>query len=78
MWSSIANDGYIGVTGHFVDKDWNMQALTLTTEEMDDRHTGINISARLKDVAATWGVKEKVSAVVHDNAANMMLALRLL
>ena len=78
LWTSIAQDGYIGVTAHFIDLEWEMKSIILTVEEMDERHTAANISERLKAIADEWKITKKVGAVVHDNASNMLLAAKLL
>ena len=78
LWTSIANDPYIGVTGHFLDSKWKLKSVMLTVEEMDERHTGKNIAARLKDIAVLWRIDDKVSAVIRDNAANMVATTRVL
>ena len=50
----------------------------LSTEAMEERHTAVNISQRLREISTDWKVAEKVEAIVHDNAANMVLAATLL
>ena len=46
---------------------------------MAERHTGINIAARIKEVAEMWNIDgEHVSAVVTDNASNMPAAVDIL
>ena len=56
-----------------------MASAVLQTREMPERNTGMHISERLKEAASEWGVaQDKVVAVVHDNAANMVLAGELL
>ena len=60
LWTSIAQDGYIGVTAHFIDLEWEMKSIILTVEEMDERHTAANISERLKAIADEWKITKKV------------------
>ena len=50
----------------------------LSTSEMPERHTGIYIQDRLRKIAKKWNIYDKVSALVHDNAANMVLGSELL
>ena len=46
---------------------------------MPERHTGINISTRLQEVAETWNIDgEHVSAIVTNNASNMSAAVDIL
>ena len=44
MWTSIATEGYIGVTAHYIDQSWCLRSLVLSTEAMEERHTAVNIS----------------------------------
>ena len=45
---------------------------------MMKRHTGVNIAEFLREIAKDWNLDNKVAAVVHDNASNMVLACDLL
>ena len=47
LWTSIANDGYIGITSHFISEDWKLCSVTIGVEEMDERRTGENIAESL-------------------------------
>ena len=48
------------------------------TKEMAERHTGRNIADRLIEMADEWGVAHRrISALVHDNAANAVLGAEL-
>uniref|UniRef100_A0A667YW07 BED-type domain-containing protein n=1 Tax=Myripristis murdjan TaxID=586833 RepID=A0A667YW07_9TELE len=74
-WTSLNATSYITVTSHFLDQEWNMQAGVLSTRAMEERHTGENLHRELNTVVAEW-VSEigRVSACVHDNAANIIKA----
>ena len=55
-----------------------MESKVLQTSEMPERHTRVNISERLKAAACEWNIaNDRLAAVVHDNAANMVLAVDL-
>ena len=44
---------------------------------MPERHIGMHIAARLREAAMEWNIPdERVSAIVHDNAANMRVAVQ--
>ena len=42
------------------------------------RHTRVEIAKKLKTICDNFGIGEKVSTVVHDSAANMVLSLDIL
>lgn len=66
------------MTVHFIDKLWQMCTRVLLTKEMAERHTGRNIADRLIEMADEWGVAHRrISALVHDNAANAVLGAEL-
>ena len=71
-WTSSTLDSYLTVTVHFIDKLWQM------CTELGERHTGINIADRLTKMAKEWDIPHKrISAIVHDNAANAVLGAEL-
>ena len=55
-----------------------MLSCVLETPGKPERHTGQNIADRLAEIADKWNINEKVSVVVHDQAANMKCALGIL
>lgn len=45
----------------------------------EERHTAVNIAERLKDVIAKFNIPpQKIKAVVHDNGANVVAAVKTL
>ena len=61
---------YITLTVHFITDSWKMDSMVLQTQEMPERHTGVNIHAQLSTASEKWKIKEKVVALVRDNASN--------
>jgi hypothetical protein len=70
-WTSCVQDGYITVTCHYVDVDFQAQSLVLATREVEERHTAATLQEHLQNVVREFGLTDKVSAVVHDNASNV-------
>jgi len=50
----------------------------LTTHKLEDRHTASNLSDQLKITFNKWEIDQKVTAVVTDNAKNVLNAVNLL
>ncbi|XP_063399690.1 E3 SUMO-protein ligase ZBED1-like [Mytilus trossulus] len=73
-WTSNATKSFLTVTEHHVDKDWNLQSNVLVTREMPERHTGENLSERLKSTISEFELDGKIVSSVHDNARNMNCA----
>lgn len=78
-WISRATEAYLGVSCHFMTKDWQMKTLNLATMYLEERHTAQNIMTWLEEVIDKFNISPtKIKAVVHDNGANMVAAMRLL
>ncbi|XP_026396658.1 zinc finger BED domain-containing protein DAYSLEEPER-like [Papaver somniferum] len=70
MWTSVTTTGYISLTVHFLDQNWELKKYLLNFCELTPPHTGENLSAKLFGMIEDWGIKEKVSNITLDNAAN--------
>ena len=76
MWTSRSQQGYITVTCHFIDVDWALQTLTLTTAGFAEHHTAEHIGARLVEICDSAKITPKVVGITHDDAANQCAAIR--
>ncbi|XP_054861960.1 uncharacterized protein LOC129347772 [Amphiprion ocellaris] len=57
IWTSVANEAYLGVTCHYITEDWDMQSVCLTTMPLQDRHTASNIAEWLEELTYDKWVK---------------------
>ena len=78
IWTSIATEGYITVTAHYIDNSWVLQAFVLETLPFSERHTGINLAQKLKEVVEEWEIVDTVRMVSHDQGSNMKAAMEIL
>ncbi|XP_020315982.1 zinc finger BED domain-containing protein 1-like [Oncorhynchus kisutch] len=79
MWTSLRMESYMTVTAHFITEAWGLQCLVLETKQMEENHTAATIAQRLGEVADKYEIPGcKRVAVVHDNAANMILCADIL
>jgi hypothetical protein len=77
-WTSSAIESYISLTVHYASpQTFTMGSWVLTTQQFEGRHTGANIKEKLHEIMCEWGVDDKTSTMVHDNASNMTLASEL-
>ncbi|CAD6240972.1 GSCOCG00012604001-RA-CDS [Cotesia congregata] len=76
-WSSLSTKSFLTITVHAIDDLYNLRSFTLDTLEMPESHTAINICKHLSSSLKERNIFEKIVAVVHDNAANMVVAIRL-
>ncbi|CAG5073901.1 Similar to ZBED1: E3 SUMO-protein ligase ZBED1 (Homo sapiens) [Cotesia congregata] len=75
-WSSRLSDSFMTITAHAIDDLWNMRSVTVDTNEMSESHTAENIYKYLCKALSEWKIVDKTIAVVHDNAPNMIAAMR--
>lgn len=75
MWTSRATEAYFTVTGHIIDENWEMQAYVLETSSFSGNHRN-NICLMLKRITDEWGLTVKIQAIVTDNGANVVSAVR--
>ena len=75
-WTSKAVRSYGTYTVHFLDANWDLQSFVLATRPIDGSHTAANIADHVQSIAVEFGIEEKIVAIVHDEAANMVAASR--
>ncbi|XP_063749861.1 E3 SUMO-protein ligase ZBED1-like [Eleginops maclovinus] len=79
-WTSVATEAYLGITCHFLNEKFELTSYVLTTMPLEERHEAENIAKWLEESVEKMGIsfKEDILAIVHDNAANIVAALRIL
>ena len=75
MWTSSANHSYMGVTVHWIAKDFQPQNKCLAVRPAPGSHTADFISAEVKSVLDEWSIKEEQLHVVTDSGANVKKAI---
>lgn len=75
-WTSITNSSYMAVTAHFIDGNMNLRSVCLSCSEFGERHTADNLAEILKSITSKWNIAYKISAIVSDNAANIVSGIR--
>ncbi|XP_031378256.1 zinc finger BED domain-containing protein RICESLEEPER 2-like [Punica granatum] len=58
LWTSIATDGYLSLTAHFIDKNWSLQKRILNFSPMPPPHTGVALSNKITSLLAEWAKGE--------------------
>ncbi|XP_050547873.1 zinc finger BED domain-containing protein 4-like [Daktulosphaira vitifoliae] len=76
-WTSRNNQSFIAVTAHFLnpENDSELSAYLLGCTSFPESHTADNLALFLKNTVSEWGLNDRVTAVVTDNASNMKLAI---
>lgn len=72
IWTSITNDSYMTVTGHYLDRrECKLKSVLLECVLLEGSHTGVNLAAELLRVTEEWKVSQKIILAVTDNRANI-------
>ncbi|KAL6540731.1 hypothetical protein OROMI_024614 [Orobanche minor] len=69
-WTSVTTDGYISLTGHFVDPKWGLHKKILAFTIMPPPHTGAALAEKVYGLLKEWGIHNKVFSITLDNASN--------
>ena len=73
-----SNSGFYDNTAHFINEEWNFLSCVLGTVYFPGHHTGVHIADKVKETLWNFQIKtDQVSAVVHNQASNAVLAGRL-
>ena len=76
LWTSRTTKSYLTITCYFVTSTWEHESLVLETFGFKNDHTAQNIAASFQKIAEEWGISREVVAMVTDNAANVVAAVR--
>ncbi|XP_031105158.1 zinc finger BED domain-containing protein RICESLEEPER 2-like [Ipomoea triloba] len=74
-FSFVEYDGYICLTGHFVDENWKLNSKILCFAKMPPPHTGVELAAKIYGFLKEWGIERKVFSLTLDNASSHILNL---
>ena len=71
-WTACNNQGYLSVTLHWIDQEWNMKSILLDLIPIHESHTGLIFAENVFNTLETYHLGNKILAVTTDNAANMI------
>ncbi|XP_013624505.1 PREDICTED: zinc finger BED domain-containing protein RICESLEEPER 2-like [Brassica oleracea var. oleracea] len=70
LWTSLKREGYMCVTGHYIDRNWKLNNKILSFSALPPPHNGMSVTLHLLDSLKEWGLKKKVFAITLDNATS--------
>ena len=59
MWTSVVDQGYLSVTGHFIDDEWNLHAKIFNFCHVEPPHTVIVLHDTVFDLLKDWKIYKK-------------------
>ena len=75
-WTSRSTKGYMAVTAHFVNNHMQLKSKIIEIRRITSSQTADRIAEELQGVMSAWDITTKVFAIVTDNAANMVAAIK--
>jgi len=70
LWKAITIEGYLCLTAHYIDVEWNLQAKILAFTAFPPPHSGIAIAMKLVELLKEWGLEKKVFCLTVHNASS--------
>ncbi|XP_065907752.1 zinc finger BED domain-containing protein 4-like [Dysidea avara] len=74
LWSNRQMRSYLGITGHYISDDWNLESVMLACNQVSGRHIGDNIMMWYDEIISDFGVREEVKHIITDSASNVKKA----
>jgi len=74
LWTAKSKDSYIGITGHWLTKEFEPCNILLTIEKIPYPHTGDAVSTYISNCLRKFSLMDKLVCIVTDNGKNMVLA----
>ncbi|KAL2925252.1 putative AC transposase, partial [Bienertia sinuspersici] len=75
-WSACTSRGFLTLTAHFVDNNWNLKSRILNFRYFPPPHRGVDISLFVVGLIKEWGLETKVFSMNCDNAGAMDVMVR--
>ncbi|KAJ5749520.1 hypothetical protein N7533_004858 [Penicillium manginii] len=78
-WTSPFQQGFMAITGYFLDNDWEYREALLGFKPLQGSHTGSNLSSVVIGILEKYKIADRVLSVTTDNATNnntMMLSIQ--
>lgn len=69
LWSSHTTDGYLALTAHFLDSEWNLHKKILNFCHMPPPHTGNALAEKINSLLCDWGIDKNLFSITLDNAS---------
>ncbi|CAJ0768359.1 20326_t:CDS:2, partial [Entrophospora sp. SA101] len=69
--STTTNQGYLGITAHWIDDSWRMKKILLNFIPLNESHTGVYLANKILDTLEEFSLCKKVLAMTTDNGSNM-------
>jgi hypothetical protein len=65
VWTSQQQLGYIAITAHYIDINWNLVSFLMSFKLLPYPHTGVNIANSIKLATDFYSISTKVDIVIN-------------
>ncbi|GBB98495.1 hypothetical protein RclHR1_03240020 [Rhizophagus clarus] len=72
LWTSCAQNGYIGITCHYLTDQMELRDILLCIEPIKYPHTGSHICETIKTKLIKFNLIDKIITIITDNGSNMI------
>jgi len=69
LWSSNQNLGYLGVTAHFVDEEFELQKKIISFKQISFPHTSYAVQDGITSCLVEWDLVGQLFTLTLDNAS---------
>ncbi|CAG8826124.1 20764_t:CDS:1, partial [Gigaspora rosea] len=76
LWTARNKTGYIGVTAHWINDQFELNEILLCLEKIPYPHTGRIIREFLVRIVSEFNLLTKVLCIVTNNGSNMVVAIQ--
>jgi hypothetical protein len=70
IWTSVQNLGYMCLTAHYIDEDFNLHHHTINFKQVPHPHNAAAIHSTIMDCLYEWDLSNKAFAFTLDNATS--------
>ena len=70
VWTSPNGQAFLGITVHWIDRNWKIRSLLMDIPPISGKHSGENLCGIFKRACDEFGVLPKLLAVTTDSAFN--------
>ncbi len=67
---------YLGITGHYISHEWEIEHVMLGCNRVFGRHTAENIMVWYDEVTTDFGIREKVQHIVTDSGSKALRMIK--
>jgi hypothetical protein len=76
LWTSIDQTGYMVITAHYINREWELIKRIIGFKPLPSPHTGTAISDRILETLSEWNSTEKCMSITLDNASTNDAAMK--